>query len=194
MLPNHDQISAANRSALENQFAAFSSLANATVESWGKLFDLNVNTARTSLEESNIICRQILEAKNPQEAFSFMAALLHPTAEKVFSYSRHVANIAAVTQTEYARVAESQVADANFHAANLMHEAARSAPPGTENMMTAVKAAIESASAGYQQIHRSAKQVAEMAGANLNAATEQLAQAVQASEKAAGAAKSANEK
>lgn len=187
MAPFQDQITAASRTALENQFAAFSLLTNATVESWGKLFDLNVNTAKTSLEESNVICRQLLEAKNPQDAFSFMAALLHPTAEKMFSYSRHVANIAAVTQTEYAKVAESGIADANFRATSLMQEAAKSAPPGTENVMAAMKTAIENASTGYQQVNRSAKQAADAAGTSINAAAEQF---VQAAEKASASAKS----
>ncbi|MGV3742005.1 MAG: phasin family protein [Burkholderiaceae bacterium] len=188
MLPNQDQIAAAGRTAMENQFAAFSSLTNTAVESWGKLFDLNVNTAKASLEESTVICRQLLDARNPQEAFSFMAALLHPTAEKMFSYSRHVANIATATQTEIARVAESQINEANFRVSSLVQEAAKVAPPGAENVMAVMQTAMESASAGYQHIHRSAKQAAELAGANLNAATEQFAQA---SEKASAAQKSA---
>jgi methyl-accepting chemotaxis protein len=50
-----------------------------------------------------------------------------------------------------------------------------------------MKTVIENANAGYQQINRSAKQVADVSGANLNAAAEQFAQA---SEKASGAAKS----
>lgn len=187
MSPIQDQIAAAGRTAMENQFYAFSSLTNAAVESWGKFFDLNVNTAKTSLEESTVICKQLLEAKNPQEAFSFMAALLHPTTEKMFSYSRHVANIATTTQTEIAKVAESQIADANLRMSSLMQEAAKSAPPGTENMMAAMKTAMESASAGYQQINRTAKQVADVTGVNLNSAAEQF---VQASEKAASTAKS----
>ena len=120
-----------------------------------------------------------------------MAALLHPTAEKMFSYSRHVANIAAATQTEIAKVAESQFNDANFWMSNVVQEAAKNAPPGAENMMSAMQTAMETASAGYQQIHRSAKQAADVAGANLNAATEQFAQV---SEKATGTAKSANGK
>jgi phasin family protein len=187
MLPIQDQIAAANRTVLENQFSAFFSLTNATMDSWGKLFDLNVNTAKTSLEESTVIYKQLLEAKNPQEAFSFMSALLHPTAEKMFSYSRHVANIANTAQTEIAKVAESQISDANLRVSSLMQEAAKSAPPGTENVMEAMKTVIENANAGYQQINRSAKQVADVSGANLNAAAEQFAQA---SEKASGAAKS----
>ena len=190
-MPNQDQIAAAGRTAMENQFAAFSSLANTAVESWGKLFDLNVNTAKTSLEESTVIYRQLLDARNPQEAFSFMAALLHPTAEKMFSYGRHMANIAAATQTDIARVAESQITEANLRVSSLVQEAAKNAPPGAENVMAAMQTAMESASAGYQHIHRSARQAADLAGANLNAATEQFAQA---SEKAGSAQKSAGGK
>lgn len=188
MLPFQDPITVASRTALENQFAIFSSLTNATMEGWGKLYDLNVNTAKTSLEESTVICKQLLEAKNPQEALSFMAALMHPTAEKMFSYSRHFANIASTAQTEFARAAESGIADANLRVSSLMQEAARNAPPGTENVMAAMKTAMESANAGYQQANRSSKQVADTAVANLSAAAEQFAQA---SEKASGAAKAA---
>ncbi len=191
MLPNQDQITAAGRTALEHQFAVFSSLTNAAVESWGKLFDLNIHTAKTSLEESTVICRQLLEAKNPQEVFSFVTALLHPTAEKMVSYSRHVANIAAAAQTDIAKTAEAQITEANFRVASMMQEAARSAPPGAENLMAAVQTAMESASAGYQHIHRSAKQAADLAGANLNTAAEQFAQTT---EKAGSAAKNTNGK
>ena len=68
-----------------------------------------------------------------------------------------------------------------------MQEAAKSAQPGTENVMAAMKTVIDSANAGYQQINRSAKQVADVSGENLNAADEQFAQA---SYKASGAEKS----
>lgn len=172
-----EQIAAARRTALENQLGSFSSLSNTTFDSWRKLADLNFKTVKTSLEESAVICQQLLAAKDPQEAYSFLTALVQPTAEKAMAYNRHLVHIAAGAQTELASAAEEQVEQATQKTSKLVDEAVKSAPPGSENVVAIMKTALGNATANYEQLSKNTKQATEAMEANINAATVQFTQA-----------------
>ncbi|MDB5762342.1 MAG: phasin family protein [Herminiimonas sp.] len=179
MFPIQDQISIVTRTSLENQLAAFAALTNKTFEGMEKLFDLNINVVRASLEESSVIMNQLMSAKDPQEFFSLVAAQARPTAEKALSYSRHLTNIASGTQAEFSKAAEAQFEETSRKVTRLVEDAAKNAPAGSENVVALVKSAIDNASAGYEQLSKTTKQAAEAIEANLNAAVTQLAQATE---------------
>ena len=174
-----EQFSNATKANFESQFAIFSSLTAKAFESIEKLVELNISTAKASLEEASATTKQLLSAKDPQEFFSLTAAQAQPKAEKVIAYSRQVAEIAAGTQAEFSKAAEEQIAETNRKVISLVDEVTKNAPAGSENVVAAIKAGIGNANAGYEQLTKSAKQAAQAVETNVNAAVTQFTQAAQ---------------
>jgi phasin family protein len=181
-----DQFAAVTKSNIEAQLAALTALTSAAFDGVEKVLELNITTAKTSLEESGLTAKQLLAAKDPQEFISLSAAQAQPTAAKAIAYSRHLAGIASSTQAELARTAEEQLSATGRRISELVDDVSRNAPPGAENLFGLFKTAIGNASAGYEQFSRNTKQAAEAMEANMNAAAKQF---TQATEKAAGAAR-----
>ena len=169
-----EQFSNATKANLESQFALFSSLTTKTFESVEKLVDLNISTARASLETSSNVARQLLSAKDPQEFFSVTASQAQPTAETALSYSRQLASIATSTGAEFSKAAEGQIVEANRKVISLVDEVSKNAPAGSESYVAAVKTAISNANAGYEQFSKTTKQAVEAIESNLNADVNQF--------------------
>jgi len=169
-----EQFSNATKANLESQFALFSSLTTKTFESVEKLVDLNISTARASLETSSNVARQLLSAKDPQEFFSVSASQAQPSAETALSYSRQLASIATSTGAEFSKAAEGQIVEANRKVISLVDEVSKNAPAGSESYVAAVKTAISNANAGYEQFSKTTKQAVEAIESNLNAAVSQF--------------------
>ncbi len=108
---------------------------------------------------------------------SLVSAQTKPNFEKALAYGTHLAGIASSTQAEFTKAAEAQIAQASRKVSELVDEAARKAPAGTESMVAIVKTAIGNASNGYEQMSRTSKQAVEALEANLNTAVSALSQA-----------------
>ena len=174
-----EQFSNATKANFESQFAIFSSLTAKAFEGMEKLVELNLTAAKASLEESSITTRQLLAAKDPQEFFSLTQAQAQPSAEKAMSYSRQVAAIAAGTQAEFTKAAELQIAETSRKVVSLVDEVTKNAPAGSENVVAVIKATMGNATAGYEQLTKTAKQAKEAMETNVNAAVSQFTQAAQ---------------
>lgn len=171
-----EQFSAASKANLENQLALLASLTSKTFESVEKMVDLQLNTVRTSLEESSIAAKQLLSVKDAQEWLALATAQAQPNAEKALAYGRHLVNIASDVQAEFNKAAEAQIAEASRKVLEMFDEATKNAPPGSENAIALVKSAIGNANAGYEQFSKTAKQAVETLETNLNNATSQFTQ------------------
>ncbi len=187
-----EQFSNATKANLESQFALLSSLTAKTFEGMEKLVDLNISTARSALEESSNVTRQLLSAKDPQEFFSVTTSQAQPAAEKALSYNRQLAAIATGTGAEFSKAAESQIVEANRKVIALVDEVSKNAPAGSETFVAAVKTAISNANAGYEQFSKTTKQAVEAMENNMNAAMSQFSNvAAKAPAAAANAASAA---
>lgn len=176
MFPIQQQMSVATRIQLEAQLALFREMSQTAIESIEKLSHLNIAAARASMQESSSTARQMLAANGPQEVMSLMRAQTGPTIGKAIAYGNHLVNIATNAQAELTRAAESQVAETARRAGELVEEVAKNAPPGSENFLSMVKAAIGSSSSGYEQFNRSTRRAVEVLESNVNAAVNQMVQ------------------
>jgi len=186
-----EQFSNATKASLESQFALFSSLTSKTFEGVEKLVELNISTARATLEDSSATARQLLGAKDPQEFFSLTASQAQPNAEKALAYSRQLASIATGTGAEFSKAAESQIVEANRKVISLVDEVSKNAPAGSESFVAAVKTAISNANAGYEQFSKTSKQAVEALETNMNAAVSQFSATAAKAGNAASAATAA---
>lgn len=177
MFTSPEQFSAATKANFEAQLALITSFTNKAFATVEKFVDLNMTVAKTSIEESSTSTKQLLSAKDPQEFISLATAQAQPAAEKVVAYGRHVASIASSTQAEFTKAAETQLADANRKVVELIEEASKNAPAGSENVISMVKSAMGNASAGYEQFTKTTKQAVEAIETNLNSAVSNISQA-----------------
>lgn len=178
-----EQIAAANKANIESLLT----LANTAFASVEKLATLNLNTARTLLEDSVANTKTLLGAKDVQELVSLQSSLAQPTIEKIVSYGRSVYEITASIQGEVSKIIESQVGEANKNLTAALDKAAKSAPAGSDVAIAAAKSAIAAASSAYDSMSKAAKQVVELTEANVAAATDATVKAVNST---TGAAKS----
>jgi phasin family protein len=182
MFSNTQQLSSefsnATKALFENQFAAFNALTNNVVGSVEKVVALNLAAVKSSAEESTAAAKQLLAAKDPQEFLSLVAAQAKLNAEKAQSYGRQLAEIASSTNAELSKVVEAQVAETKDKVIALVSEVTKNAPAGSEQAVAMLKSAIDNASAGYEQLSRTAKQTKQSVEEHVAKTTEQFSQAV----------------
>ncbi len=169
-----EQFTSANKANVE----ALLNLANTVFASAERFAALNLNTARSLLEDSVANTKALLGAKDIQELISLQSTLAQPSVEKAVAYSRSLYEIAAQTQEEISKVVEAQFTEANKTVATALDKAAKNAPAGSDVAVAAVKSAIAAANSAYDSISKAAKQVAEMTEANVAAATNATVKAV----------------
>ena len=178
MLTTPEQLATANKANVE----AMLTLANTAFASAERFAALNLNTARAVLEDSVNNAKTLLGAKDLQEVISLQATLAQPSVEKAVAYSRSVYEISAQTQEEFSKLVEAQFAEVNKNVAATLDKAAKSAPAGSDVAVAEVKSAIAAANSAYDTMSKAAKQVAEIAEANVAAATNATVKAVGAAQ------------
>ncbi len=179
-----EQFAAANKANVETLLT----VANTAFASAERLAALNLNTARSLLEDSVSNVKAMMAVKDPQGLVALQASLAQPAVEKAVAYSRSVYEIATQTQEELAKVFDSQVSEMNKTVVSALDKAVKSAPAGSDVAVAAVKQAIAAANSAYDSMTKAAKQVAEIAEANVAAATSATVKAVGAAGKAKKAA------
>jgi phasin family protein len=163
-------------------------LANTAFASAERIAALNLNTARTLLEDTVASAKALLSVKDVQELMNVQASLAQPSVEKAVAYSRSIYEIATQTQEELNKVFEAQFAEINKNVTTALDKAVKNAPAGSDVAVAAVKSAIAAANSAYDSMTKAAKQVAEIAEANVAAATNATVKAVGNAPKAKKAA------
>ncbi len=175
-----EQLIAAQKSQIEALFG----LTNKAFEGVEKLVELNIQVAKTALGEVAETTQTVLSVKDAQELLALQTSLLQPSAEKALAYGRHVYDIASSTSSEFAKLAESQVADAQKKLGSVVETAAKNAPAGTENAVALVKSAVAAANNAYESLQKAAKQASDIAESNFNAVANTAVKASQTSARA----------
>lgn len=171
-----DQIMAAQKANVETLFG----LSQKAFEGVEKLVELNMQVARTALSDSAHAGHAALSVKDAQELMALQQSMLQPSAEKAAAYSRHLYEIAAATNAEVTKVAESQMADAQKKVLAMFDAAVKNAPAGTENAVSLMKSAVAAANNAFDTVQKAARQAAEVAESNLQAMTSSAIKATQA--------------
>ncbi|MBR4737328.1 MAG: phasin family protein [Rhodocyclaceae bacterium] len=181
-----DELTANSKASVEVALKAITS----SFGNLERLTALNINTARTLLDDNVGAARAMLSAKDVRELVGLQASLAQPMVEKLAAYNRSVYEIVSQNQSEFVRMVESQIADLNKKFTSALDSAAKSTPV-SDVAVAAVKSALAAANSVYDNANKVAKQVAEIAEANMTAATNATVKAVStASSTASSSAKS----
>lgn len=175
MILTPEQVAAAQKANLETLFG----LTSKAFEGVEKLVELNLQVVKATFAENVDNAKKALSAKDAQELLAIQATLVQPVAEKTLAYTRHLYEIASETQSEFAKVAEAQLAEGSKNVQALVENFAKNAPAGSESTVAIVKSAISAANNAYESVQKATKQAVEMAESNFQAAATAATKAAQ---------------
>ena len=162
-----EQLTGVNKAGVETLVT----LANAAFAGAERLAALNLNAARTLLEDSAANTRALLAVKDVQDLVSLQNTLAQPGLEKATDYSRSVYQIATETREALSEVVEGQVSELNKNASLALDRAVKTAPAGSDLAVNAMRSALSAANSAYDSMSKAARQATEMAQATLAVAT-----------------------
>lgn len=169
-----EQFAATNKATVETLL----SLANTALASAERIAALNLNTARSVLEDGVANAKALMGAKDVQEAIAVQSSMAQPNVEKAVTYSRSMYEISAQTQEEMSKLVESQFGEFQKQVAIVLDKLSKTSPAGSDIAVAAVKSAISAANSAFDNMNKAAKQVAEITEANVAAATNATVKAV----------------
>lgn len=143
MLRFSQPITPAIQDYMNAQYALLSDMSQRAFQSVQRINELNIQIAQSVMEDSLKSVQQVMVAQDPYEAASIAAAQAQPAAEKLRDYQQELTNIAANTQVELAKAAESHVPHASRTAAAVADEVARNAKTQTDQAVARQKAAMD---------------------------------------------------
>lgn len=184
-------MSAIPQQVLARQTASLNALIAAQSAVFGgfeKLVDLNMKVVKATLDEVVQKSQQAATLKDPQELAAFGNGLALPGAEKALAYGKHVYDIVAGVQTELVQLAEAQIAEGQQQVNEVVEQLSKNAPAGSESAVAMLKSSLATANSAYESLTKAAKQAAEVAESNLNAAANATFKAATDAAEAAGKA------
>lgn len=164
---NTEPLASVNKAATDFLLSA----ANTALGSAERITNLNIDTARSVLEDSVSSTKALMGAKDLQEAITIQASLAKPNAEKAAAYSSSVYAISSETQQAFAQMIEAQFGDFQKTVSGLLDNAIKSAPAGSEVAVAALRSTLTAANTAFGNMNTAAKQYAETAQSNIVAAT-----------------------
>jgi len=163
-----EQIAAANKANMET----LANLTNKAFEGVEKLIELNIQVAKTALNENVENAKRAMSVRDAQQLMALQAEMVQPLAEKMVSYSRHLYNIASETQSAFAKTTESEMQQGAKKLQSMVEEMTKSAPAGSEAAVQAIKQAVAAANSAYETAQKAVKQASDIAQNNFKTATE----------------------
>lgn len=163
-IPQH--VLARQKSAIQTLVAA----QTAVFGGFEKLVDLNLKVVKATLDEVAQKSQQAVNLKDAQDAASFTSGLVQPSAEKALAYGKHVYDIINTVQADLAKLAEEQIAEGQQQLQEAVEQFSKNAPSGSESAVALIKSSLATANSAYDSLTKAAKQAAEVAESNLNAA------------------------
>lgn len=162
-----EKLSSASQASVETLV----NMANTAFGGMERLAALNLNAARTMMEDGAARTRALLEVKDVQGLVSLQTMMAQPSLQKTTVYSHSVCQIAADTQEALSDVVEGQVSELSQSATQALDEAAKTSLPGSALGVDAMRSVLVAANSAYDRMAKASKQITEMAEATLAVAS-----------------------
>jgi phasin family protein len=164
------------KTSIEAPLAFYNTVTANNLASVEKLLELNMSTAKVTLEESAVITGQLIKSRDAREVQALLGALPKSISAKATAYGSHLANINSAMQTELAHAAEQQFANLALRLSALIDQASIHMPAGSESSAATAKAVIANANAGYEQFTKNALRATEAVAAQASNAADKVSQ------------------
>lgn len=158
MFQNPEQFAAATKALFQFQLETFNTLTEKAVHGLEQVVELNIQTAKTGIEDHLATGKEISQASDPKAAMAVMAARLQPGMAATNAYNRQLGEIITDIHTEFTRAAEAHVAEAKNNLSALIEDVTKNVKPGSENAVEIIKDAIGNAFKGYEQVTAATQQ------------------------------------
>ena len=149
--------------------AAALRLAGIAAESTERLLEVQLKATRSTFSDGVQQARVLAEAKDLNELAQVRNALAQPPLDNAASYVKDVCDVAVATQSEISKVIEGQVSQFNRQLVNGLHQLVTVVPTDSEVAVAAVRSAMSVVTSTYDNLSRSARQLAETTHANNDA-------------------------
>lgn len=183
--PNLEQLAAAQKANAEVMTALLRTAFNG-VE---RLTALNMAASREFLNNTVASTQQLMAAKDAKDVAKLNSELAKPGVEKLVDYSRSVYDLVTEMQKEITSVMEAQYSSFSKNAQSAVDKATAAAPVGGDVFAAAMKSMLGASTKAFDQMTSMAKQLSDIAEANVQVATK--ATAAPAKSATAAAAKKA---
>jgi phasin family protein len=146
-------------------------VADKMLECGQRLVKLNLDVAKSAFSDWYEGIQDGLKKPGEGEASDLQSALAVPSAEKVTTYERQIAEIASTTQTQLAELFDAHYQQASRRAQWFIEKVAQFAPANSEAAVAFLKQIRALADTSHDSMHRAAKQTAVIVQSSVNALT-----------------------
>ncbi|MET3817696.1 MULTISPECIES: TIGR01841 family phasin [Burkholderia] len=159
----------------QSGIAAWFALARPAINGFEAVVELNVQAAKTALEEYEDKLKNAFNTSNPAVGFAQQVAVPQEAAGKAVAYGRHLFDIAVSTQAEWAKVAQVQYEQNDKRMKDVFGELSKHAPAGSAPVVAALNSALSAATAAADSVRAAAGQAIEAAQSGFDAVSETTA-------------------
>lgn len=147
-------------------------LTQLTIEQGERLMKLQLEAVRGMLDDSMKGAKSLMEARDPQQWSALQQKNMQEMLARMTEYSRSVQDIAGKTQKEISEMLESRAGAMNAQFQGMVEEMAKTAPPGSEPAVAAMKQALAAANSLAETMTKTAQQFAKSAESAIKVATD----------------------
>jgi phasin family protein len=153
-IPGTDDFQKLQREALDASTAA----ATKTLEGFQKLAALNMQTARTALEQSTEQIEALLKARDAKTLSDLVTGMARLSPEQFSAYARAVYAISSETGGDVAAMVQKQIVDSNSKLAAAVESLAGGMTGGAPNASDFIAQSMKAAQSAYDQMQAAAQQ------------------------------------
>lgn len=179
--PNIEQLAAAQKANAEVMMTLLRTAFNG-VE---RLTALNMSASRELFANTVSNTQQLMGAKDANSVAKLNSELAKPNLDKWMDYSRNVYDLVTSMQKEVTSVMEAQYSTFSKTATSAVEKATASAPVGGDVFAATMKSMLGASTKAFDNMNSMAKQLTELAEANVQAASTATGKAVSATTAAA---------
>ena len=159
----------------QSGIAAWFAIARPAIHGFEAVVELNLQAAKTALEEYEDKLKNVFNVSNPAVGFAQQVAAPQEAAGKAVAYSRHLFDIAVSTQAEWSKIAQAQYEQTDKRVKDVFGELTKHAPAGSAPVVAALNSALSAATAAADSVRAAAGQAIEAAQSGFDAVSETAA-------------------
>ncbi len=165
---------------MHNAANPLSEISNATVETAARLSRISMDSAervialqldyaKTSLDQATKSARALAGAKDVQEFVAARTRNAETAVERLMGFSRSLYEISAEAQTQFSRLAEERMSTFQKAVTETVDQAVKSSPAGGDVAAAAIKSSLAATTAAFDSFTKAAKSVAAYTDAGVRA-------------------------
>ena len=150
-----------------------------------RLIDLQLNTAKTALNESFESAKALASVRDFEQLAALKDTLVQPSVEKATAYAKQVYDVATATQSDLGKLVEEQFTEFNKQFVSALDQMVKNAPAGSEVGIAAMKSTLAAVNSGFDNLTKVAKQFGDATQSNIEVVANQTIEAAKKAKKAA---------